>query len=145
IRFKNKSLQDEEYVRITIQIGDSKEVDISLVGSGILQVIDIFSTLEFINKRERCLNILLIDEPDSHIHSNLQSSLIDELRSDANNQHFVITHNDRLINKAEEGELLFINRACLAEGKVTPISKNNYSYITAELASKMFKIGRAHV
>src|SRR5690606_32528715 len=97
-----KNLQDEEFVRITIQIENSKEIDISLVGSGILQVIDIFSTLEFINRRERCLNLLLIDEPDSHIHSNLQSTLIDELRLDVNNQHFIITHNDRLINKAQE-------------------------------------------
>jgi AAA15 family ATPase/GTPase len=140
IRFKNKNLQDEEYARITVQIADTKEVDISLVGSGILQVIDIFSTLEFINKRERCLNILLIDEPDSHIHSNLQSSLIDELRSDLNNQHFIITHNDRLINKAEEGELLFINKVGLDNGRIIPIPKDNYNSVTAELASKMFSL-----
>jgi len=140
IRFKNKNLQDEEYARITVQIEDTKEVDISLVGSGILQVIDIFSTLEFINRRERCLNILLIDEPDSHIHSNLQSSLIDELRSDLNNQHFIITHNDRLINKAQEGELLFINKASLDTGRVNPISKDNYNSVTAELSSKLFSL-----
>ena len=140
IRFKNKSLQDEEYVRITIQIEETKEIDISLVGSGILQVIDIFSTLEFINRRERCLNILLIDEPDSHLHSNLQASLIDELRSDVNNQHFIITHNDRLINKAQEGELLYINKASLENGILTPISPNNYNSVTAELASKMFSL-----
>lgn len=140
IRFKNKNLQDEEYARITVQIEDTKEVDISLVGSGILQVIDIFSTLEFINRRERCLNILLIDEPDSHIHSNLQSSLIDELRSDLNNQHFIITHNDRLINKTEEGELLFINKVGLDNGRIIPIPKDNYNSVTAELASKMFSL-----
>ncbi|MDX9789432.1 MAG: AAA family ATPase [Candidatus Kapabacteria bacterium] len=140
IRFKNKNLQEEEYARITVQIDDAKEVDISLVGSGILQVIDIFSTLEFINRRERCLNILLIDEPDSHIHSNLQSSLIDELRSDLNNQHFIITHNDRLINKAEEGELLFINKVALDNGRIIPIPKDNYNSVTAELASKMFSL-----
>lgn len=140
IRFKNKNLQEEEYARITVQIEDTKEVDISLVGSGILQVIDIFSTLEFINRRERCLNILLIDEPDSHIHSNLQSSLIDELRSDLNNQHFIITHNDRLINKAEEGELLFINKVALDNGRIIPIPKDNYNSVTAELASKMFSL-----
>ena len=140
IRFKNKNLQEEEYARITVQMGNTKEVDISLVGSGILQVIDIFSTLEFINRRERCLNILLIDEPDSHIHSNLQSSLIDELRSDLNNQHFIITHNDRLINKAEEGELLFINKVGLDNGRIIPIPKDNYNSVTAELASKMFSL-----
>lgn len=140
IRFKNKNLQDEEYARITVQIEDTKEVDISLVGSGILQVIDIFSTLEFINRRERCLNIFLIDEPDSHIHSNLQSSLIDELRLDLNNQHFIITHNDRLINKTEEGELLFVNKVGLDNGRIIPIPKDNYNSVTAELASKMFSL-----
>ncbi|MFB9058082.1 ATP-dependent endonuclease [Mariniflexile ostreae] len=140
IRFKNKNLQDEEYVRITVKIDNSKEVDISLVGSGILQIIDIFSTLEFINRRDNCLNILLIDEPDSHIHSNLQSALIDELRTDINNQHFIITHNDRLINKAEEGELLFINKVSLEKGKIIPIPKENYNNVTAELASKMFSL-----
>lgn len=140
IRFKNKNLHEEEYVRITIQIENSKEIDISLVGSGILQIIDIFSTLEFINRRERCLNILLIDEPDSHIHSNLQATLIDELRLDVNNQHFLITHNDRLINKAQEGELLYINRASLENGIVSPLATNNYNSVTAELASKMFSL-----
>lgn len=140
IRFKNKNFIDEEYVRISIQIEKLKEIDIALVGSGILQVIDIFSTLEFINKKERSLNILLIDEPDSHIHSNLQASLIDELRLDVNYQHFLITHNDRLINKAQEGELLYINRASLERGMVNPLATNNYNSVTAELASKMFSL-----
>lgn len=144
VKFKNKSLQDEEYVRITVQIGDNKEVDISLVGSGILQVIDIFSTLEFISRRERCLNILLIDEPDSHIHSNIQATLLDELRRDENNQHFIITHNDRLIHKAKEGELFYLNKAGLEEKRISPISPSNYSSITAALASNILTIDEVH-
>ncbi|MFV0195384.1 AAA family ATPase [Empedobacter falsenii] len=146
IRFKNKnkSLQDEEFVRITIQIGDAKEVDISLVGSGILQVIDIFSTLEFISRREGCLNILLIDEPDSHIHSNIQAALLDELRRDVNNQHFIITHNDRLIHKANEGELYYLNKAGLDVGRVSFISPFNYSSITSALASNILTIDENH-
>ncbi len=140
IRFKNKSLQDEEYVRITVEIENDKELDISLVGSGVLQVIDIFSTLEFINKKEPCLNLLLIDEPDSHLHTNMQSALIDELRTDTKNQHFIITHNERLISKAQEGELLYINRIGLEAGKIEPTSTKHYSAVSAELASQLYSL-----
>lgn len=140
LKFKNKTLQDEEYVRINVQIDNGKEVDISMMGSGILQVVDIFSTIEFINKKEHCMNILLIDEPDSHIHSNLQSALIDELRKDTSNQHFIITHNDRLINKAEDGELLYLNKTSLNVGIVDFLPKSSYSSIAVDMASKLFTL-----
>ena len=140
IRFKNKNLQDEEFIRINIQVGDSKEVDLSLKGSGILQVLDIFATVEYINKRDHGLNLLLIDEPDSHIHANLQSALIDELRKDINNQHLIITHNERLINKAGESELLYLNKRSLALGKVDFVPKESYSSITIDLCSKLFSL-----
>jgi len=140
LRRKNKSKQDEEFVRITIQEGSKKEVDISLVGSGILQVLEIFSTLEFINKSEHSLNILLIDEPDSHVHSNLQSALIDELRNDENNQVFLISHNDRLIQKADERELFFINSLNISEGVIKSVPKDSYSSVVSCLAGILLEL-----
>lgn len=140
IRRKNKNKQDEEYVRITIQEEDKKEVDISLVGSGILQILEIFSTLEFINRKDHCLNILLIDEPDSHVHSNLQSALIDELRSDKNNQVFLISHNDRLIQKADEGELYFLNSTNIEEGIIKSLPKDSYNSVVSSLAGTLLKL-----
>jgi len=140
LRFKNKSLQDEEFIRITYQETGGKEVDISLVGSGVLQVIDILSTIQFINKREHCLNILLIDEPDSHIHSNLQSGLVDELKFDDHNQIFLITHNDKLINKADDGELLYLNKVCIDSGVIDFSPKSSYDAISAELSSQLFSL-----
>ena len=137
IRFKNKSKQDEEFVRITIQEHGKKEVDISLVGSGVLQVIEIFSTLEYISKSEHCLNILMIDEPDSHIHSNLQSALIDELRNDDINQVFLISHNDRLIQKANEGELFYINQASIEQELIQNLPVDSYDSVVSSLAGKL--------
>jgi AAA15 family ATPase/GTPase len=137
IRFKNKSKQDEEFVRITIQEHGKKEVDISLVGSGVLQVIEIFSTLEYISKSEHCLNILMIDEPDSHIHSNLQSALIDELRNDDINQVFLISHNDRLIQKANEGELFYINQASIEKENIRNLPVDSYDSVVSSLAGKL--------
>lgn len=140
IRFKNRNKQDEEFVRLTIQEEDKKEIEISLVGSGMLQIIEIFSTLEFINRREHCVNVLLIDEPDSHIHSNLQSNLLDELKSNTNYQTFLVSHNDRLISKAKEGELFFINSQSILEGKISSLPVSSYSTVSNKLANKLFSL-----
>ena len=140
IRFKNRNKQDEEFVRLTIQEENKKEVEISLVGSGMLQTIEIFSTLEFINRKEHCVNVLLIDEPDSHIHSNLQSNLLDELKTNTNYQTFLVSHNDRLINKAGEGELFFINSKSVLEGKICSLPVSSYSTVSNELANKLFSL-----
>jgi predicted ATP-dependent endonuclease of OLD family len=140
IRFKNRNKQDEEFVRLTIQEQGKKEVEISLVGSGMLQIIEIFSTLEFINRREHCVNLLLIDEPDSHIHSNLQSNLLDELKENTNYQTFLVSHNDRLINKAGDGELFFINSKSILRGKISSLPVSSYSSVSNELANKLFSL-----
>ncbi|MEJ8591578.1 AAA family ATPase [Riemerella anatipestifer] len=140
IKLKNRSKQEEEFVRLTIQEIGKKEVEISLVGSGMLQIIEIFSTIEFINKREHCVNLLLIDEPDSHIHSNLQANLLDELRENTNYQTFLVSHNDRLINKAGEGELFFINSKSIEEGKITSLPVSSYSSVNNELANKLLAL-----
>lgn len=139
IRFKNKNLNDEEYVRITIQDLDQKEMEISLMGSGVLQVLEIFSTLEFINKQEYCINVLLIDEPDSHIHSNIQANLIDELRAVTECQTFIISHNDRLINKAKDGELFFL-KDISGKKSICNVPSNSYCFVANELASKLFSL-----
>jgi AAA15 family ATPase/GTPase len=139
-RYKNTNKQDDEFIKITFQEGTKKEVDISLIGSGLLQVIEIFSTLEFINQREHCLNILLIDEPDSHLHANLQSNLIDELRLDLSNQVFLVSHNERLINKAEDGELFYVNRHAIANGLIQNLPHDCYDTVAIELAGELLEL-----
>lgn len=139
-RWKNSNRQDHEFVKITIQEGIKKEIDLSLIGSGILQVIEIFSTLEFISNREHCLNILLIDEPDSHIHANLQSNLIDELRLDTSNQVFLISHNERLINKADDGELFYVNANSIEEGVIRSLPRDCYNSVSIGLAGELLEL-----
>lgn len=103
IKFKNSNRDDEEFINITIE-KDNKEVDLLLVGSGVLHVLEIFSTLYICNKDNiNTVSLLLLDEPDSHIHADIQAKLIDKLKLETNIQTFIITHNDRLIEKAEEG------------------------------------------
>ena len=137
ISLKNRNRQEEEFVRITLQENQKKEVDIALIGSGVIQILEIFSTLELISKNENSLNILLIDEPDSHIHSNVQTSIIDELRNDDKSQVFLISHNDRLINKAEDGELFYVNLTSIEEGVLISLPKTCYNDVSVQLAGQL--------
>lgn len=92
-----------------------------MMGSGFLQVVEIFSTIEYIESNKDGICLILIDEPDSYIHSDLQSHLIDELKQHNDSQIFVITHNDRLINKTVEGELYYLNQTVKKLGELTAL------------------------
>lgn len=140
IRFKNNNRNDSEYVRITAQCSSHRELEISMMGSGFLQVVEIFSTIEYIEKSKGEICLVLIDEPDSHIHSDLQSHLIDELKSHDESQIYVITHNDRLINKVDEGELFYLNKTVKNQGQLTALSIDNFSTVKEGLASALNEI-----
>ena len=134
IRFKNRNRTDEEYVKITVQSEVHGELEISMMGSGFLQVAEIFSTIEYIEKSTDGICLILIDEPDSHIHSDLQSNLIDELKKNDDSQIFVITHNDRLINKADEGELFYLNSTIKERGCLNPLKIGDFPKVKEGLA-----------
>jgi AAA15 family ATPase/GTPase len=146
IKWKNDNQNDDEYVRITIKEEEKKEVEIALMGSGFLQIVEIFSTLQFINHNENCLNIILIDEPDSHIHSNLQVNLLNELLKEDNLQIFIITHNDRLIDSVmDKGNVLYINDELKELGEIFTSSIETYDFIKNELADKIISISKKDV
>jgi AAA15 family ATPase/GTPase len=72
--------------------------NISLVGSGTLQIIEILLSI-FDEKKD--LNIILLDEPDSHIHRDIQKRLLDILiKNTPNTQIFITTHNESLIRSS---------------------------------------------
>jgi len=80
---------------------ESKDIekDISLLGSGTLQIIVILLNL-YAPEKTRDLNLILFDEPDSHIHRDIQKRLIDTvLRFSTNTQIFLTTHNETLIRQ----------------------------------------------
>lgn len=135
IKFKNKNRIDDEYVRITLKSQNQKELEVSLMGSGFLQIIEIFSTIEYIERNTDGLSLILIDEPDSHIHSDLQVKLIDELKTCTNNQVFIITHNDRLTSKATNGELFYINKIVKQQKTLNSLPIEHYHKVKTELAS----------
>ncbi len=138
IRFKNNNREDDEFIDMTIQKENSKETDLLLVGSGVLHVLEIFSTLKNEQSNEDSVNLLLLDEPDSHIHADIQSKLIDELKSEDYVQTFLITHNDRLMQKADDGELFYICEDTKRTQVLNSLSLDNYEVVSQGLSALLY-------
>jgi len=82
---------------------DGPRFDISSAGSGFQQVLML---LTFLNTRPA--TVLLLDEPDAHLHVILQDSIYGELRSVAarqGSQLIMATHSEVIINSVEPQEL----------------------------------------
>lgn len=117
--------RNDEFITLNINYKD-----LYLQGSGLLQIIEILSTINYVDAP---LNILLVDEPDSHIHNNLQTKLMEYLKSIESNQTFVITHNDSFVNTAKEGEVFYLNEEVKTSGELTALELNNFDLIKNEL------------
>lgn len=135
IRFKNDNRDDNEFISMTIQKENEKEIDLLLVGSGVLHILEIFSTLKSEQDNTDSVNLLLLDEPDSHIHADIQSKLIDELKSEENLQTFLITHNDRLMQKADDGELFYICQDAKDTEVLNSLSLDDYEVVSQGLST----------
>ena len=80
-----------------------RPLDVASAGSGFQQVLML---LAFLNTREN--SVLLLDEPDAHLHVILQDAIYHELRTVAARQHsqlIVATHSEVIINTVEPREL----------------------------------------
>ena len=83
--------------------GDGQLFDIGSAGSGFQQVLML---LAFLNTRKGA--VLLLDEPDAHLHVILQDAIYHELRTVAAREHsqlIVATHSEIVINAVESREL----------------------------------------
>ena len=92
------------YIRAEYMMSDDgPSLDIASAGSGFQQVLML---LTFLNTREG--SVLLLDEPDAHLHVILQDAIYHELRTVAARQHsqlIVATHSEVVINSVEPREL----------------------------------------
>lgn len=123
---KNK----DEFIHLGVSINESKPYDLHLQGSGFLQIVEILSTVEFI---EAPLKLLLVDEPDSHIHTKLQQNLLSHLKNIDHNQFFIISHNDQFVTSAGDGEVFFLNDDAKSSGRLEAINPNSFDIIKNSL------------
>ena len=111
--------------------------NIALVGSGTLQIIEILLSI-FDEKKE--LNIILLDEPDSHIHRDIQMRLLDVLiKHTQNTQIFITTHNESLIRSSKADYIFHLEANMVKE--YFPITYNTRESIKKGLQpSRQIKV-----
>ncbi|MEI9534886.1 ATP-dependent nuclease [Moellerella wisconsensis] len=129
--------EKDEYVCLDVSIDGSKPYDLHLQGSGFLQIVEILATVEFIDAP---LKLLLVDEPDSHIHSKLQQNLLNYLRKIDHNQFFVISHNDQFVTNAGEGEVYFLSDDAKNDSLLEPIDSTGFDVIKNALGGVILSL-----
>ncbi len=137
IRFQcnnEEKFNEDEYINLKIN-----NLDIHLQGSGFLQIAEIFSTIEYL---ENSINVLLIDEPDSHIHSKLQKKLLTELKSIERTQTFIISHNDNFVNELQPEELFYINSEAKSRGTILKLEPENFDKIKKEMGGVILALDK---
>lgn len=80
--------------------------DLMVEGSGFLQWLSVFALA-----MDPDLNVLLLDEPDAHLHSSLQEQLLDSLRdvcAVTGKQMLIATHSAEILRNAEPADIFHI-------------------------------------
>ena len=104
------NIQTDAKAIISFRIG-SKDVfkDLSLLGSGTLQIIGILLNIHLNQAGQSDLNVVLLDEPDSHIHRDIQKRLLEVfIKYGHGIQTFLTTHNEALIRSASPNHVFHL-------------------------------------
>lgn len=102
---------------VNFKIGASDvSKDIALLGSGALQCIEILLNIYQPEDLQYDFNMVLMDEPDSHIHRDIQSRLIHSLTPfSSRSQLFVSTHNESFIRSAAYRHLFHLEGEAISQ------------------------------
>jgi AAA15 family ATPase/GTPase len=109
------------------------EKDIALLGSGSLQIIEILLDVYNFVEEKKDLILVLLDEPDSHIHRDMQRRLLEVLKRSASNSQIVMTtHNEALIRSTRLENLFHIDLSmnlikCVNSGELSKINKPHFA------------------
>lgn len=83
--------------------------DLMVEGSGFLQWLSVFGLAT-----DPAIDVLLLDEPDAHLHSSLQEQLLDSLRSmdiEISKQVLIATHSTEILRNADPADILHVRGA----------------------------------
>jgi AAA15 family ATPase/GTPase len=124
--YTNSDIQKDTQVILEFQIGKrGNKKDINLLGSGSLQIIEILLNL-YDHVQITDLNIILLDEPDSHIHRDIQKRLLEIITKFADrNQVIMTTHNESLIRHSDIRHLFHLENSF--QGNYKPVDNNEIS------------------
>lgn len=139
---------ESAFVNIYAETEDKNKVEVAQLGSGTINLINIIATLIYGDYKKFHLSLLLLDEPDSHLHANHQKQLfnfLNKISEDENKQIFIISHNHELIDNFNK--VLFVDKDNMKNNEIMPIVKDDYLRIYKSIApeyhQKMLEISEA--
>ncbi len=109
----------DAFYNISPKEGNKKKFDISTLGMGTLQFIQVFAQILADNA-----TLILLDEPDAHLHAELQSKIIDtiqKLTKDTQTKFIISTHSTNIINRINPNQTLTFND----QGELKYLDNNN--------------------
>lgn len=95
-------------------------LDFNASGSGFMQILQILTPIYRYCPEES--NLVLLDEPDAHLHPNLQASLaktLREVQKELNIQIIISTHSTTIIRLAEPSEVIPISSSSSNNGPLS--------------------------
>ncbi|MBY5549633.1 AAA family ATPase [Rhizobium leguminosarum] len=118
----------DQFILVTITDG-SKEVPLDLAGTGLLQAIQILAYLHLFSPR-----IIILDEPDSHLHPNNQRllcSLLKTISEERDVQVVITTHSRHVLDAMyNDARLLWVQ-----EGEVRVVAPEDQIDLLMELGA----------
>jgi energy-coupling factor transporter ATP-binding protein EcfA2 len=108
----------DKYIEVNYnEEGRKKSFDLFMAGSGFQQFVYLFGFIRLRNP-----DLILLDEPDVHLHGTMQGSLLNELKkliSEEGKQVIFAPHSRDLITRLEPDQIIF-----LSEGNVNRLQIN---------------------
>ncbi|MCA6362996.1 MAG: AAA family ATPase [Bacteroidetes bacterium] len=97
-------------IAVRVSVGNKRIMtELSQMGSGTVQIIEI---LLAIYERKAAFTLVLLDEPDSHIHRDIQKRLLQTLTDRSSGNQIVLTsHNESLIRSTPPSQVFHVTGA----------------------------------
>ena len=109
--------EQESHIIVKYKIRSNENPkDISLLGSGTLQLIEILVNFYLVDLQGKELRLVMLDEPDSYIHRDIQKRLIEIISRFASNTQIIIsTHNESFIRSVPVEQLFHLDGKSIGE------------------------------
>ncbi|MEY4926501.1 MAG: hypothetical protein RI894_937, partial [Bacteroidota bacterium] len=113
--------REEIWIDVNFRQPHRIDMNVALMGSGTLQIIEVLLS---IYERDTSTNIILLDDPDSHIHRILQKRLLNVLQKAPNTQVFITAHNEAMIRDANANWVFHLENQAKREEPYQAIAAN---------------------
>jgi predicted ATPase len=111
----------DEHIRVTFQLNNELELPLDCAGTGILQATQILAYINLFKPR-----LLLLDEPDSHMHPNNQATicaLLLRLARERDFQVIVASHSRHVVAAVrDQARIVWIAQGAVVEGASTNVT-----------------------